>query len=102
MEVPDCDPSYPYRSYNGSCNNLQYPLMGKKLTVYSRILSPDYEDGKYTLRTAKNGQMLPLSRLLRTTLFRDVNITDNEITSSAMVWGHAISHDLGFNKGFSN
>lgn len=73
--------------------------MGKKLTVYSRILPPVYADGVYTLRTAKNGQMLPLSRILRTTFFHDVNVTDNEITSFAMVWGHAISHDLGFNKG---
>ena len=41
-----CDDIY-YRSFDGSCNNLKYPLWGKANTAYSRLLIPDYADGIY-------------------------------------------------------
>lgn len=44
-EEVTCDDVY-YRSFDGSCNNLKYPLWGKAGTAYTRLLIPDYADGK--------------------------------------------------------
>ena len=40
-----CDPAYPYRSYDGRCNNLIHPLWGSSHQPLVRFLEPDYEDG---------------------------------------------------------
>lgn len=40
-----CNEFKKYRSYNGSCNNLQFPF-GVALKPFRRILPPDYADGK--------------------------------------------------------
>lgn len=36
----------PYRSYDGSCNNLKNPVWGMPNTPYNRMLPPNYGDGK--------------------------------------------------------
>jgi hypothetical protein len=43
-----CDPSYPYRSFDGSCNNLKNPWWGQAEMPYKRLLIPDYADGNHT------------------------------------------------------
>lgn len=35
-----------YRTEDGSCNNLAHPLWGRANTALTRLLPPDYEDGK--------------------------------------------------------
>ena len=42
----DCDPKIKYRSLDGSCNNLENPKWGSAYTAYSRLLFPQYADGK--------------------------------------------------------
>ena len=49
MNYP-CDPTYPYRSFDGSCNNLDYPWWGAWNTPYKRILRPAYDDGFDAMR----------------------------------------------------
>lgn len=44
-EIAACDPSYPYRSFTGYCNNLRKPNWGKSLTTFARILPPAYDNG---------------------------------------------------------
>lgn len=41
-----CDPSSPYRTYTGHCNNLRNPGYGKSLTTFSRLLPSAYDDGE--------------------------------------------------------
>lgn len=41
-----CDPKYPYRTIDGSCNNLFKPRQGKAMTAQIRVLSPSYGDSK--------------------------------------------------------
>lgn len=36
-----------YRTYDGSCNNLQIPSWGMANTKYARLLAPNYADSKY-------------------------------------------------------
>jgi hypothetical protein len=41
-----CDPNTPYRTFDGSCNNLKVPWWGQSNTPYKRWLAPDYSDRK--------------------------------------------------------
>ena len=41
-----CDHMTPYRTIDGSCNNLKYPHWGKAMRPFARELFPDYADGK--------------------------------------------------------
>ena len=36
-----------YRSADGSCNNLEYPLRGRALTPFTRMVDPEYDDGQW-------------------------------------------------------
>lgn len=44
-DTSPCDPSSPFRTLSGHCNNLRNPSWGKSLTVFSRLLPSVYEDG---------------------------------------------------------
>ena len=49
IKDPVCRPFAKFRSIDGSCNNLQSPLMGRSVTQLGRYLAPQYDDGKKTL-----------------------------------------------------
>ncbi len=40
-----CDPKNKYRSFDGTCNNLNNGLFGSVNTPYQRFLQPEYADG---------------------------------------------------------
>lgn len=40
-----CDFAYPYRTMDGSCNNVRNVWWGRKETPYKRLLYPAYQDG---------------------------------------------------------
>lgn len=40
-----CDPDDKYRTYNGSCNNLQNPYWGAALTPFYRVANAEFSDG---------------------------------------------------------
>jgi len=42
---PKCQPSYKYRTSDGSCNNLKIPNLGQSLTTFRRVAPPAYADG---------------------------------------------------------
>lgn len=44
-EIGPCDPTSPYRTYTGHCNNLEHPTLGKSLTTFARLLPAVYENG---------------------------------------------------------
>lgn len=46
-EIPFCNSRDPYRTADGSCNNLYNPLLGKSFTPQSRILQNAYDDCKF-------------------------------------------------------
>jgi len=43
---PECDPSAKFRTINGGCNNLLFPVWGQANTANTRIIQADYSDGK--------------------------------------------------------
>ena len=42
VPAPTCDPNKHFRSWDGSCNNLRDPNLGRTGTPYQRILLPEY------------------------------------------------------------
>jgi len=48
-----CDPTLCYRTIDGSCNNLNFPLWGKSLTSQARFIPPSYDDSTcYNIKIA--------------------------------------------------
>lgn len=45
FEDGPCDPTSPYRTFTGHCNNLRNPTLAQSLTTFARLLPPVYEDG---------------------------------------------------------
>ncbi|XP_019354171.1 probable oxidoreductase PXDNL isoform X2 [Alligator mississippiensis] len=100
---PDCSNicfHQKYRSYDGTCNNLQYPMWGASLTAFERILKPVYENGFNIPRgfnhdTLYNGYPLPLPRLISTEMVGTETVTpDDRYTHMLMQWGQFLDHDL--------
>ncbi|XP_037049721.1 peroxidase-like isoform X2 [Bradysia coprophila] len=69
VRYPKCLVNYPYRSLDGSCNNLERPLDGIARDCMLRLLRPDYKDGISQFKTSADGSPLPNARVLSTHLF---------------------------------
>lgn len=59
-----CDENYPYRSADGSCNNVDYPEWGKSFTPQERFIPAHYEDGMYTQFFQRGMSFTPRARFL--------------------------------------
>uniref|UniRef100_A0A182MK61 Uncharacterized protein n=1 Tax=Anopheles culicifacies TaxID=139723 RepID=A0A182MK61_9DIPT len=59
-----CDPNYPYRSYDGSCNNLQNPTWGRRGNALKHPIAPCYSDLVSKQARSKSGSSLPQNRNL--------------------------------------
>jgi peroxidase len=47
VQIAACDPNSPYRTIDGSCNNLRQPRWGMTGSLFTRLLPPRYADGNY-------------------------------------------------------
>ena len=121
--VPRCQfaAQLPYRTFDGSCNNLQRPTWGQSNTAMQRILPPTYNDGKgykwscfFLVETWKavlrvdltglgiwdprslsvTGQPLPSARLISTASFDTTDRPDDHLTLLVMQWGQFLDHDI--------
>lgn len=84
----------PYRSLDGTCNNLENPIWGAANTRYSRLLSPRYGDGYASPTISVTGQELPSSRLVSLFAFGEADVPDPQFTLANMQWGQIITHDM--------
>lgn len=118
---PRCIKS-PYRSLDGTCNNLQNPVWGAANTRYvdsvtpnsgnrifqlcslyffwaradrySRLVSPKYGDGYASPTISITGQELPNARLVSLVAFGEDDVADPQFTLANMQWGQIITHDM--------
>ena len=65
---PVCNENDRFRTFDGSCNNLEVPKYGQALTPVQRILPNAYADNYIRPRRAKNGRPLPPARFVSTEL----------------------------------
>nr|CAD7463565.1 unnamed protein product [Timema tahoe] len=84
----------PFRSLDGSCNNIANPTWGMSQTALNRLLPPRYADGLHSFPMSVSGAPLPNARLLSRTFFPDRDYENQEWTLVAMLWGQMASHDL--------
>jgi len=89
-----CKSNQKFRSYDGSCNNLQNPLWGTSNSPFQRALLPSYSDGVFTPRQAKSGEDLPSARLISINIVPDVDSPSELDTHNVMQWGQFVDHDL--------
>lgn len=90
-----CDPTTPYRTYSGHCNNLRNPNLAKSLTTFARLLPPVYEDGVSQPRLSGiGGNPLPNPRLISTTIHPDISNLHNRYTLMTMQFAQFLDHDL--------
>ncbi|KAF6032536.1 hypothetical protein EB796_009137 [Bugula neritina] len=94
-----CDPEAPYRSADGSCNNLRYPEWGQSRRPFNRMPTQvAYGDGVNSPRTKSvvGGKSLPSARKVSTAVFRLSRSADSSSTHTQMhmAWGQFIDHDI--------
>lgn len=90
-----CDPTSPYRTLSGHCNNLRNPALGKSLTSFARLLPPVYEDGVSKPRmTSVTGVPLPNPRVVSTVIHPDISNLHNRYTLMVMQFAQFLDHDL--------
>ncbi|KAJ1519139.1 hypothetical protein ONE63_011259 [Megalurothrips usitatus] len=86
-------PSTPYRSADGTCNNVDHPRSwGVAMRPFRRALPPAYLDGVSEPRGVLQG--LPSAREVSLGVHRPLYRNDPDFTVMLAVWGQFIDHDI--------
>ncbi|GFW34912.1 chorion peroxidase [Trichonephila clavipes] len=91
-DAVQCDPEYPYRTFNGTCNNLDYPLWGRANECFLRIL-PAFYDGFEGERKSTQGGPLPQPRDITLNIVSTKQRLARKITYMFSVYGQTVAHD---------
>nr|XP_019565387.2 peroxidase skpo-1 [Aedes albopictus] len=67
-----CDPTYPYRSYDGHCNNLQHASWGQAGNPFKIEIATCYDDFVSKRRLSASGRALPNNRAVISDMQRAV------------------------------
>ncbi|EFO98768.1 hypothetical protein CRE_31538 [Caenorhabditis remanei] len=90
-----CDPTNPYRTYTGWCNNLATPSLGNTFRELKRLLPPAYEDGIDLPRSkTTTGAPLPSPRVISNTVHHAKKIEHVKYSHFVMEFGQFIDHDI--------
>jgi hypothetical protein len=90
-----CKPTSPYRSLEGTCNNLKNPLLGSIETPHKRFLTPAYDDGFGMPRVKSvSGGNLPNPRLVSTKVNSDNSVFERIWTNIFVIFGQFVTHDI--------
>ncbi|XP_055944549.1 peroxidase-like [Argiope bruennichi] len=88
-----CDPLYPYRRINGSCNNLAHPTWGISRGCYLRF-QPAFYHGYDNFSKSATGNPLPEPRDIVLKIFKDVPRLSTKVSFMFTIYGQTIAHDL--------
>ncbi|XP_071089130.1 salivary peroxidase/catechol oxidase-like [Haliotis cracherodii] len=93
-----CKSSSPYRTADGSCNNLDHTTWGKASIPMRRWLDPAYDDYISSPREQSyvSSSKLPSARLVSTTVHTPSTDSDlsEDYTHMLMQWGQFLDHDI--------
>ncbi len=87
-----------YRTYDGTCNNLENPVVGSVNTPYIRILPPAYQDGFDSPRTLNvAGTPLPNPRSVSLSISQPQVVQRLAAGQNHLFvfFGQFITHDMG-------
>jgi peroxidase len=89
-----------YRTFDGTCNNLENSRLGSANTALRRLLPAEYQNGFSTPRgwnksQLYNGFMLPNARDVTTKIITTKTVTnDSKFSLMLMQWGQFLDHDI--------
>ena len=112
-----CDPTYPYRTLDGSCNNLRKVWWGKAEAPFKRYLEPDYADRTSLFempfftqhfewlsnllflvvsepRASVDGGELPNARDIACALHTETYEIEPFVTNMFLQWSQMVNHDV--------
>uniref|UniRef100_A0A182V9V0 Heme peroxidase 1 n=1 Tax=Anopheles merus TaxID=30066 RepID=A0A182V9V0_ANOME len=92
-------PSNPYRTFDGTCNNVQNPSWGAANTLFARLIPAKYSDGRSQPALAKDGSELPNARLLSVEVFDEGIQNSPEFSLLNMQFGQIVAHDMALTRG---
>ena len=90
-----CNQKQKYQSFDGSCNNLKKPWLGKSGTPFKRYLAPEYSDKLNRPRNLSvSGRALPNPRLLSRILHTENQRLERIWTNLYTHFGQILAHEL--------
>ncbi|CAI5441932.1 unnamed protein product [Caenorhabditis angaria] len=90
-----CDPTNPYRTYTGWCNNLKNPSKANTFTELKRVFSPQYTDSiDFPRSRSSNGNPLPSPRTISNVVHHARKIEHKQYSHLLMEFGQFIDHDI--------
>jgi hypothetical protein len=93
--VKGCDFNATYRTFDGSCNNIQRPWVGMANTPFKRYMKPNYADGVGAIKgSSVEGKSLPNARLLSAYFGGDNSALDTRWTNFMPIFGQFVTHDI--------
>lgn len=90
----NCNPSFKYRTIDGTCNNVQRPFQGAINQPLTRVARAAYEDGFDVPRGGRQQSRLPNARLVSVTVHPDSNVPHPTITNMVPQFGQFLDHDM--------
>ncbi|CAL4081112.1 unnamed protein product, partial [Meganyctiphanes norvegica] len=94
-----CDENNPYRSIDGTCNNINNPRLGSANQPFGRYREADYGDGVGSPRTGKRYTRLPNAREVSNIMAKAEPRSKPDVSVMFMQWGQFLSHDITFTSG---
>jgi len=84
-----------YRTFDGSCHNLENKAMGQTGSVFRRLLEPVYEDGKGMPKlTGSTGNLLMNPRFISVQVHDPLDRQNRNDNHMVMQWGQFLDHDI--------
>lgn len=95
-----CDENSPYRTLDGTCNNLDNPIWGAANTVQMRFLDPLFEKDTVPADNVPRKKNIPSARDLSNECFDNTRNQHFSVKhSTSMVWfGQFLAHDIALTK----
>ncbi|CAG7716875.1 unnamed protein product, partial [Allacma fusca] len=90
----ECNRTEIYRSYDGTCNNLDFGRWGSTNQIYRRILLPDYAHGINEPRVGTDETPLPNARDITSYVFQSDPTNDQSASLLLALWGQFVDHDI--------
>ncbi|CAG4970274.1 unnamed protein product [Parnassius apollo] len=85
-----------YRSFDGTCNNLENPSWGAAKEPFAELVNNNYADGVHQFPETSENEQLPNPRAISLLVFPSENIIDKKWNLNTMQWGQIIAHDMSF------